>query len=59
MNSNGCISELKSFEDTLQVACIGLKMYHIWSIFASTEDYLSRFPHMIQLWQVVLTLKQS
>ena len=31
-------------------------MHHAWSIFASIEDYSSRFPYMIQLWQVELTL---
>ena len=46
VNRDGCIFELKSFVDTLQVACAGLKMQHAWSIFASTDDYLSRFPHM-------------
>ena len=51
-----CIYELKSFVDTLQIACVGLKMHHAWAIFASTEDYLSIFPHMTQLWQVILTL---
>ena len=34
-------------------------MHHAWSIFASTDDYLSRFLHMTQLWQVVLTLLAS
>jgi hypothetical protein len=51
--------ELESFVDTLQVACAGLKMHHAWAIFASTEDYLSIFPHMTQLWQVILTLLAS
>jgi hypothetical protein len=50
VNHDGCIFELKSFVDTLQVACAWLKMHHAWAIFASTEDYLSRFPHMTQLW---------
>jgi hypothetical protein len=59
VNHNRCISELKSFVDTLQVACAGLKMHRAWAIFASTEDYLSRFPHMTQLWQVILTLPTS
>ena len=59
VNCDGCISELKSFVDTLQVACAGLKIHHAWSIFASIDDYLSRFPHMTQLWQVVLTLPAS
>jgi hypothetical protein len=56
VNHDGCIYELKSFVDTLQIACVGLKMHHAWAIFASTEDYLSIFPHMTQLWQVILTL---
>jgi hypothetical protein len=34
-------------------------MHHAWAIFASTEDYLSRFPHITQLWQVILTLPAS
>jgi hypothetical protein len=34
-------------------------MHHAWAIFASTEDYLSRFPHMTQLWQVILTLSAN
>ena len=34
-------------------------MHHVWSIFASTDDYLSKFLHMTQLWQVVLTLPAS
>jgi hypothetical protein len=34
-------------------------MHHSWAIFASTEDYLSKFPHMTQLWQVILTLPAS
>ena len=34
-------------------------MYHAWSLFASIDDYLSRFLHMTQLWQVVLTLPIS
>ena len=59
VNHDGCIFELKSFVDTLQVACARLKMHHAWAIFASTEDYLSRFPHMTQLWQVILTLPAS
>ena len=59
VNHDGCIYELKSFVDTLQVACARLKMHHAWAIFASTEDYLSRFPHMTQLWQVILTLPAS
>ena len=59
VNRDGCIFELKSFVDTLQVAYAGLKVHHAWSIFAFTDDYLSRFPHMIQLWQVVLTLPAS
>jgi hypothetical protein len=37
VDSDGCISELKSFVDTLQVACFGLKMHHAWTIFASTN----------------------
>jgi hypothetical protein len=49
VNHDGCISELKSFVNTLQVACAGLKMHHAWAIFTSTEDYLSRFPHITQL----------
>ena len=59
VNRDGCIFELKSFVNTLQVAYAGLKMHHAWSIFASTDDYLSKFPHMTQLWQVVLTLPAS
>jgi hypothetical protein len=50
------IFELKSVVDTLQVACARLKMHHAWAIFASTEYYLSIFPHMTQSWQVILTL---
>jgi hypothetical protein len=53
VNHDGCISELKSFVATLQVACAGLKMHHAWATFTSTKDYLSRFPHMTQLWQVI------
>jgi hypothetical protein len=34
-------------------------MHHAWVIFASTEDYLSIFAHMTQLWQVILTLPAS
>jgi hypothetical protein len=50
VDSDGRISELKSFVDTLQVACPRLKMHHAsWTIFASTDDYLRRFPHMTQL----------
>jgi hypothetical protein len=30
-------------------------MHNAWAIFASTEDYLSIFPHMTQLWHVTLT----
>jgi len=30
-------------------------MHHAWAIFASTEDYLSIFPHVTQLWQVIFT----
>jgi hypothetical protein len=59
VNHDGCIYKLKSFVDTLQVACARLKMHHAWAIFASTEDYLSIFPHMTQLWQVILTLPTS
>jgi hypothetical protein len=59
INHDGCISELKSFVDTLQVACARLKMHHAWAFFASTKDYLSIFPHMTQLWQVILTLPAS
>ena len=50
VNRDGCISKLKSSIDTLQVVCARLKMHHAWSIFASTDDYLNRFPHMTQLW---------
>ena len=53
---DGCISNLKSFVDILWVACSGLKMNHTWSLFASTDDYLSRFLHM---WSMVLTLLAS
>jgi hypothetical protein len=59
VNHDGCIFELKSFVDTLQVACARLKMHHAWAIFASTEDYLSIFPHITQFWQVILTLPAS
>jgi hypothetical protein len=59
VNHDGCIYELKSSVDTLQVACARLKMHHAWAIFASTEDYLSKFPHMTQLWQMILTLPAS
>jgi hypothetical protein len=59
VNHDGYSSELKSFVDTLQVACAGLKLHHAWAIFASTKDYLSRFPHMTQLWQVILILPAS
>jgi hypothetical protein len=59
VNHDGCIFELKSFVDILQVACARLKMHHAWAIFASTEYYLSRHPHMTQLWQVILTLPAS
>jgi hypothetical protein len=59
INHDGCIYELKSFVDTLQVACAGLKMHHAWAISASIEDYLSRFAHMTHLWQVILTLPAS
>ena len=58
VNHDGCISKLKSFVDTLQVACAGLKLHHAWAIFASTEDYLSKFPHMTQLWQVIFLQAQ-
>jgi hypothetical protein len=34
-------------------------MHHAWAIFAYTEDYLSIFSHMTQLWQVILTLPAS
>jgi hypothetical protein len=50
---------LKSFVDPLQVACSGLKMHHACAIFASIDDYLSKFPHMIRLWQVVLIIPTS
>ena len=59
VNCDGCIFELKSFVGTLQVACAGLKTHHAWSIFASTDDYLIRFLHMTQLWQVILTFPAS
>jgi hypothetical protein len=36
---------MKSFVDTLQVACPGVKMHHAWANFASTKDYLSIFWH--------------
>ena len=49
VNRDGCIFELKSFVDTLQVACAGLKMHHVWSIFASIDDSLNKFQHMTQL----------
>jgi hypothetical protein len=38
VNHDGCIYEMKSFVDTLQVACPGVKMHHAWANFASTED---------------------
>jgi hypothetical protein len=36
-----------------------IKNDHACAIFASTEDYLSKFPHMTQLWKVILTLLAS
>ena len=56
---DGCIFELKSFVDTLQVVSSGLKIHHIWILFVSIGDYLKKFSHMIQLWQVTLTLLVS
>ena len=44
--NDGCIFELKSFvESTFWIACSRLKIYHIWLIFVSIDDYLSKFPH--------------
>ena len=34
-------------------------MHEAWIVYYSNEDYIGRFPNLMQLWQAVLTLSAS
>ncbi len=58
-DERGLKSEVRGFVDTLQIACIGLKMHQAWTIYSSNVEYIGRYPHITSLWQAVLTIPAS
>ncbi|XP_057813067.2 uncharacterized protein LOC131027099 [Cryptomeria japonica] len=56
---NGCKRELNSFVDSLHSSCEGFKMKDAWRVFGNTKYWHRSYPHMMKLWQVVLTIPAS
>ncbi|XP_059070451.1 uncharacterized protein LOC131860102 [Cryptomeria japonica] len=56
---NGCKRELHSFVDSLHSSCEGFKMKDAWRVFRNTKYWHRSYPHMMKLWQAVLTIPAS
>jgi hypothetical protein len=54
-----CKRELHPFVDSLNLACEGFSMKEAWKVFRNTKLWHKTYPHMMKLWQVVLTIPAS
>ena len=51
--------ELHPFIDSLNLACEGFSMKEVWKVFRNTKQWHTTYPHMMKLWQAILTIPAS
>ena len=58
-DAKSCKRELHPFFDSLNLACDGFSMKAAWKVFRNTNLWHTTYPHMMILWQAILTIHAS
>jgi len=56
---NGCKREFHPLVDILNLSCEGFSTKEAWEVFLNTKQWHKTYPHMMKLWQAILTIPTS